>query len=71
MQRTPQPEKAKPRPQEQGTPHPETLKRAKQVPGDESSKTTERQRDARTGQDKDGNEERAPATKTKEAKNVR
>lgn len=39
--------------------HPETKKQTQRVPGDESSKARDRGEDARTSQDKDGNEGQA------------
>jgi hypothetical protein len=47
-------------PQQQASPHPETQKHLKGAPGDKASKVQHRERDARTGHDKDGNEEKAP-----------
>jgi hypothetical protein len=45
-----------PGPPEQVTAHPEVEKQPPRVPGEESSKVSPKPRDARTGQDKDGNE---------------
>jgi hypothetical protein len=67
-QRTP--EKPGAKPEEQASPHPEKLKSRPGAPGGESSKATPPdagskapQRDARTGHDKDGNEERTGSGK--------
>jgi hypothetical protein len=58
-QRTP--EKPGAKPEEQASPHPEKLKSRPGAPGDAGSKAP--QRDARTGHDKDGNEERTGSGK--------
>ncbi|MDF3066234.1 MAG: hypothetical protein K0R38_1835 [Polyangiaceae bacterium] len=46
-----------PGPPEQVTAHPEIKPPPQRVPGDQSSKVGTKQPDARTGHDKDGNEE--------------
>jgi hypothetical protein len=50
----------KPSPADQANAHPETANPVERgVPGAESSKNHSKQPDARTGQDKDGNEQQA------------
>lgn len=44
-------------PQQQVTAHPEVKAPPQRVPDDRSSKTPAKERDARTGHDKDGNEQ--------------
>lgn len=51
-------DKKRPEPQQEAA-HPETKQPPQRVPGDQSSKVSTKQRDARTGHDKDGNEEHA------------
>lgn len=52
--------KTKPKPAEQATAHPETTQDVERgAPGEQSSKNSAKQPDARTGHDKDGNEQQA------------
>ncbi|RYZ10011.1 MAG: hypothetical protein EOO73_00035 [Myxococcales bacterium] len=51
--------KPKPPEPQQEADHPEIKQPPQRLPGDQSSKVSTKQGDARTGHDKDGNEERA------------
>lgn len=50
-------ERKQPNPHEQVTTHPETQNAPQKVPDDSASKVDSTKRDARTGHDKDGNQE--------------